>query len=194
MAQDVVISVLTPDRVGLIAGVTQAIYNAGGNIRAMSQTVLQGYFTIIVIATLPDACTPGQLQQAIEATGRAGELSVLVRPRTAPVPAPTSLPSGDRFVFTMTGPDQPGILARITAYLASRGINIEDLAAHTEGGRFLVMGEVTMPHAQDVRQVHIDLQALLPSGDSSVTLQHINVFVATTEIAFRHSRVPRSMA
>lgn len=94
----------------------------------------------------------------------------------------------------MTGRDQPGILARITAYLASRGINIEDLAAHTEGGRFLVMGEVTMPHAQDVRQVHIDLQALLPTGDSSVTLQHINVFIATTEIAFRHSGVPRSVS
>lgn len=88
MARDVVISVLTPDREGLIAGVTQAIYSAGGNIRAMSQTVLQGYFTIIVIATLPDACTPAQLQEAIEATGRAGELlfwSALV-PRPFPQP------------------------------------------------------------------------------------------------------------
>lgn len=188
MAQEFVISVLTPDRVGLIAGVTHAVYAAGGNIRAISQTVLQGYFTIILTATLPDECAPAQLQRAIEATGRAGELSVLVRPRANAGSPPAALPAGDRFVLTISGPDQPGILARISAYLASRGINIEDLAAHTDNARFLVMGEVVLPASEDVRQVYIDLSALLPADDRLVTLQHVNVFAATNEIAFRHTK------
>jgi len=188
MAHDVVISVLTPDRVGLIAGVTHAVYAAGGNIRAISQTVLQGYFTIILTATLPDDCVAERLQQAIEATGRAGELSVLVRRRLPADAAPAAQPAGDRFVLTISGPDQPGILARITAYLASRGINIEDLAAHTDNARFLVMGELTVPASEDVRQLHIDLNALLPADDRLVTLQHVNVFAATTEVAFRHAK------
>ncbi|MCX7846607.1 MAG: ACT domain-containing protein [bacterium] len=189
MSQEVVISVLTPDRVGLIAGVTQAIYAAGGNICAISQTVLQGYFTIILIAAVPDECTPEQLQKAVEASGRAGELSVLVRPRRRGALPMGPMPSGDRFVLTMSGRDQPGLLARIAAYLASRGINIEDLAAHTDGGRFLLMGELTLPAREDVRQVYIDLEALVPTPDAVVTLQHINVFVATTEIGFRHRSV-----
>jgi len=188
MAHDVVISVLTPDRVGLIAGVTHAVYTAGGNIRAISQTVLQGYFTIILTATLPDDCAPDHLQHAIEATGRAGELSVLVRRRTHTDAAPPAHPAGDRFVLTISGPDQPGILARITAYLASQGINIEDLAAHTDNARFLVMGELTVPASEDVRQLQIDLNALLPAADRLVTLQHVNVFTATTEVAFRHAK------
>jgi glycine cleavage system transcriptional repressor len=186
MANEMVISVLTPDRVGLIAGVTRAIFAAQGNISAISETVLQGYFTIIATATLPDACTPEQLQRAIEATGRAGELAVLVRLRQPAGGAHAVASSGDTFIMTVSGADQPGFLARISAFLASRGINIADLTAHTEHERFLVMAELVLPPGEDVRQVQIDLEALLPAADRLVTLQHVNVFAATNEVAFRH--------
>ncbi len=188
MAQEFVISVLTPDRVGLIAGMTQAVCEAGGNIVALSETVLQGYFSVIATAALPDACTPEHLQRAIEATGRAGELAVLVRRRQAPAAARATAPGSDTFIMTVSGADQPGFLARISAYLASRGINIEDLSAHTDHDRFLVMGELVLPAREDVRQVQIDLEALLPPGERVVALHHANVFAATNEIAFRHTK------
>ncbi|HEO69757.1 MAG TPA: ACT domain-containing protein, partial [Candidatus Hydrogenedentes bacterium] len=48
-----VISVLARDHVGIIADVTGALFEHGGNIEALSQTVVGEWFTMIVRAAFP---------------------------------------------------------------------------------------------------------------------------------------------
>lgn len=51
----IVITVLGRDRVGIIAAVSGALAAAGVNILDISQTILQDYFTMIMIAQMPES-------------------------------------------------------------------------------------------------------------------------------------------
>ncbi|NNM66409.1 MAG: ACT domain-containing protein [Spirochaetales bacterium] len=45
---DAIVTVVGKDRVGIIAGVTQALSASGVNILSISQTILEEYFTMIM--------------------------------------------------------------------------------------------------------------------------------------------------
>lgn len=45
-----VISLLVADRIGILRELTTAVTDLGANIEGISQTVVQGYFTVIMIA------------------------------------------------------------------------------------------------------------------------------------------------
>lgn len=189
MPQHVVLSILSPDRVGIIASVSRCIYDLGGNIDAMSETVMRGYFTIILTVSFEDRRELDEIRRSIECLGRRGELSVSIQERDLGAGAQRAQIEGEEFVLTIMGRDRPGIVSRISGYLASRSINIMDLFATTEGERFVLIGQLVVPREQDVRQIQIDLEGLWPDGQQSVSLQHVNIFVATNEINFRHKRV-----
>ena len=44
-----VLNVMTDDHPGIVAAVTRAVNQRGGNIDACSQTVVEGYFTLIMV-------------------------------------------------------------------------------------------------------------------------------------------------
>ncbi|MBN4071716.1 ACT domain-containing protein [Desulfotalea psychrophila] len=50
MSKQVVISVMSKDRPGIIADVTTVIYDLGGDLADLNQSVLGGYFTMLLIA------------------------------------------------------------------------------------------------------------------------------------------------
>jgi len=58
-----VLNVMADDHPGIVASVSQAIESLGGNIDACSQTVLSGYFTLIMIVSLPESMDCGQLAE-----------------------------------------------------------------------------------------------------------------------------------
>ena len=51
MSKPYMISVMSHDRVGIIADVTGAIKSLHGNLEDLSQTVMKGYFTMLLLAT-----------------------------------------------------------------------------------------------------------------------------------------------
>jgi len=183
MARDYVLTVMSLDRVGIVAGVTEAILELGGNIDAISQTVLRGYFTIIITLRFDEEVSEDELKKAVRARGAAGELEVSVKERTVKEPEPV-VPEGDRFVLTITGPDQKGIVKRITAYLAGRNTNIDDLYAYGEGDRFVLIGQLLVPEGEDVENLKMDIEGMIGGRDVSINLQHENVFIATNQIDF----------
>lgn len=184
MPADFVLTVMSRDRVGIVAGLTEAIVELGGNIDAISQTVMKGYFTIIVTVQFANGVTADELASAVRHSGASGELEVSVKERrgakTAPVPA-----GADRFILTISGPDRPGIIHRITSYLASRGINIEDLYAYSEAEGFILMAQLEVPPGPEVERLQMDVEGLWPAGRMQVTLQHENIFLATNHVDFR---------
>lgn len=188
MPQHLVLSVMSKDRVGIIAAVTRAVYELKGNIDAISQTVMRGYFTLILTVAFPDESSPDEIRRKIEGEGHKGELAVSVQPRDLKAAQKPVVRGGEQFVLTIMGRDHPGIISRISSYLASRGINIVDLYAYTEGENFVMIGQVMLPSKHDVAQIQIDLGGLWRDTDMTVSLQHENIFSATNEVDFRHSR------
>lgn len=183
MARDYVLTVMSLDRVGIVAGVTDAILELGGNIDAISQTVLRGYFTIILTVEFDEEVASDDLKKAVRGSGAPGELEVSVKERTVREPQPV-VPEGDRFVLTIMGPDQKGIVKRITSYLAGRNINIDDLYAYGEGDRFVLIGQLLVPEGDDVENLKMDLESIIGGLDVSINLQHENVFIATNQVDF----------
>jgi predicted amino acid-binding ACT domain protein len=185
MPQDYVLSVMARDRVGIVAALTAAIAELDGNIDAMSQTVLRGYFTIIVTVRFSSDVSAGTLAQAVCAKGGPGELAVSVKAREAAGPA-AARHGSERFVLTITGEDRKGIMHRVTSFLASRDVNIEDLYAYVEGEGFRFIGQLEVPGGVDVERLQMELSGLWPPGEMQVSLQHENVFLATNHVDFRH--------
>lgn len=174
-----VISVLIADRVGVLRDITAAVTELDANIEGISQTVVHGYFTVVVIAAFRTALTETGVRDAILAKFRGDEASVTVRPYD---PNARQVVAGDRYILTMSGRDRPGILKKVTAFLAEKGINVEDLFFLIRGEYVTHIGEVTVPRRLDVRQIQGELQALLAPMKLTGMLQHENIFRVTNEV------------
>lgn len=176
-----VISLLAPDHVGIIKLITSAVADRGGDIDGMSQTVIHGYFTVILTASFEEACEAEEVREAIAARFGPGEASIMVRPFEL-TPATGAVSGNERYVMTLTGKDRPGILKTVTTYLADNSINIEDYYFTIQGESVTHIGEITIPRELDVKQLQGELQTLLSSMGLVATLQHENLFRATNDI------------
>ena len=81
-----------------------------------------------------------------------------------------------------------GIIHRISSYLSSRNINIEDLYATADKESFLLIAQLQVPPGADMERLQMDVQDLWPEFDVRVSLQHENIFLATSHVDFRQAR------
>ncbi len=176
-----VISLVSRDRAGIIRSISAAISDKGGNIEGMSQTVFQGYFTVILTARFENKYDRNEIRELIESRFTPDETSVIVRDFEE-APAKTKRARNDRYILTLNGKDRPGILKSLTTYLAENNINIEDYYFTVQEDQVIHIGEVTIPQKIDIKQLQGELQALLSFSEFVVALQHENLFRATNDI------------
>lgn len=178
--KDYILTVMAQDRVGIVRDVASALTELGGNITHVSQTVMCGYFTLIISVQMPDRCSLLEIRQAIERKGGVGELEVNVRPYEA-VPE-SRMRKAERFTLTIVGKDRPGIISRATEHLANRDINIDDFYAYVLDGRFVMLVQVSIPEGVDVDDVRSEIEDLGKEFELTAQLQHENIFRATSEV------------
>lgn len=188
-----VLNVMSDDHPGIVAAVTGAVESLGGNIDSCSQTVLGGYFTLIMIVSFPEAADPERLCERVRGAESSGKAyQVLARP-AFPAGQHRAKEPSDRFVITAFGEDQPGIVRRFSQYLAGRDINIVDLYGDIRGAEFVLIGQVEVPTRYDIRMLQADLEQMGADLGFTVKLQHENVFVATNQLRLSHApTMPRS--
>lgn len=72
-----IVTVVGKDRVGIIAGVCTELATYNVNVLDISQTVMQGYFTMMMAVDVSAATMPlGQLAKELEAKGKEMNLSI----------------------------------------------------------------------------------------------------------------------
>jgi predicted amino acid-binding ACT domain protein len=175
-----IITVMAQDRVGIVRDVSAALADLGGNVTHVSQTVMRGYFTLIMSVWMPDERSQLEIRQAVERKGEIGELEVNVRPFIACEDCVTC-PS-ERFALSLSGKDQKDIIARATTYLANRNINIDDFYAYVIDGKFIMLVQVSIPIGVNVEEIQTELAQVGREYDLVVHLQHENIFRATSEV------------
>lgn len=75
-----IVSVVGKDRVGIIAGVCSALAQYNVNVLDISQTVMQGYFTMVMAVEVSQCTVPlGELISSMDALGKKMGLSVHVQ-------------------------------------------------------------------------------------------------------------------
>jgi predicted amino acid-binding ACT domain protein len=175
-----VLDIMAEDRPGIIARVSGVLKRLGGNIDKCSQTVLEGYFTLILVVSLPKPVEPEDL--AREVRGKEAEgLQVLVRPFDESVAARPA-PAAEPFVITAFGRDKPGIIAHLSQCLAGKDINITDLYWNRTNDDFVMVSQVAIPSRLDLAMLQADLEAIAAQEGFTVRLQHENIFVATNQL------------
>ena len=182
-----VFNVMSDDHPGIIAAVTASIEVIQGNILSCSQTVLGGYFTLIMIIELPEEMTPDQLREhVLTTTAGACKIDVSVRKANPDLP---QMEKTERFVITAFGRDQVGIVRRFSEYLADHEMNIVDMYGCKHDGtggepEFLLTGQVEIPLKWNFSMLQCDLEAIGEELGFEVRLQHENIFVATNRLRF----------
>lgn len=118
---DLVLTLLGPDRPGLVEAIAEPIARHGGNWLESRMAHLAGKFAGILRIEVPagqEAALVAALR-ALEATGL--KLTIDSGPSAARL-------SGARpFVLELVGLDRPGIVREISHALAEDGVNIEEL-------------------------------------------------------------------
>ncbi len=182
-----VLDVMSDDHPGIVAAVTTAVESLGGNIDACSQTVLGGYFTLIMIVSTPNPVEPAALAEQVRQAGTSNSPFQVLTRRAVPPQSLAPAEKCGRFVITAFGKDQPGIVRRFSQYLAGRDINIVDLYGDRTGDEFVLIGQLEVPTRWDIRMLQTDLEQMGEELGFTVKLQHENVFVATNQLRVSYS-------
>lgn len=75
-----IVTVVGKDRVGIIAGVCTALADFNVNVLDISQTVMQGYFTMMMATEVSGCTVPlGELVTKMDAIGKEMGLSIRVQ-------------------------------------------------------------------------------------------------------------------
>jgi glycine cleavage system transcriptional repressor len=179
-----VISVLGTDGPGIIATVTDVFYQLDCNIENVSQTILQtefsGIFIIGMDQGLAEAVLEGHLRHAL------ADRNMTVHVKHLPEAGPAECPACDPFVITTRGPDQKGLVARITRIIADFGVNVTNLQAVFKGGddpeANIMIYEVDIPATTDTQSLRRALRDKAAELALTISIQHKQVFEAINRI------------
>ena len=85
-------------------------------------------------------------------------------------------------IVTVIGKDKPGIIAKISAFLAERSVNIEDISQTVMQDYFAMMMMVEVPNGSDVAKITANLDELGKEIGVSIRMQHEDIFNAMHRI------------
>ncbi|MDR2483310.1 MAG: ACT domain-containing protein [Treponema sp.] len=86
-------------------------------------------------------------------------------------------------IITVVGADKVGIIARVSAFLAERNINIEDISQTVLSGNFVMMMMADLSGGnKPLEEVKAELSQLGASMGVSISLMHERVFSAMHRI------------
>ncbi len=183
--QKVIISVLGQDRPGIIAAIANILFENDGNIENVSQTSLQSEFAGIFIVAIPDILAQDDLAQRMAVALDGMDLQVHIKPVEARHVADT--PSAvESFIITTRGPDQKGLVARMTAIIARHNVNVTNCQAVFKGGddpnSNIMIYEVDIPADTDQQTLFSELRQKGADLNLQVSIQHRDIFEALNRI------------
>jgi glycine cleavage system transcriptional repressor len=127
MEKKYIMTAFSKDRPGIVADLTEIIYENGGNLEDSSMTSMLDEFVIILLFTGPEEVFDERLSSDCRRLERDKGITAFVRP-VETAPPKTEVPIYRKTV-KVEGVDQAGIVYKISRYLADRDINIENLSS-----------------------------------------------------------------
>jgi glycine cleavage system transcriptional repressor len=162
------IAAIGADRPGIVAGVTQVLFERGCNLEDTSMTILRGHFAMTLLVAGDVSAT--DLEDALAPV--AAQLELLL---TVSEVRPEHEQAHVRpFVVSVYGADHPGIVARVTALLAGRGVNITDLTTRlvdSPAPLYAMVLEVELPASCDDEGLARDLATLAAELEVDASLR-----------------------
>jgi glycine cleavage system regulatory protein len=125
MRRSLVLTLLGPDRPGLVEAVAAGIARHGGNWLESRMASLAGEFAGLLRVEV-DATDAHGLESALRSLETGTGLAILVKEARAAEPGVEDA-AGRLLALELVGTDRPGIVREISQALAAKGVNVEEL-------------------------------------------------------------------
>ncbi len=181
----VIITVIGPDRPGIIAGVSGVLSTHMCNIENITQTILQTEFAGICLVSMPASLDIEVLQNAMDQALADCHLQITIKDQDEEPSNHGRVPT-EPFIVSTRGPDKQGIVAVISQAIADAGVNISNLKAVFQGGenpdRNIMIFEIDVPVSVDFQNFSEDLRRRASGIGLDLNIQHKNIFDAVNRI------------
>lgn len=160
MQTPLVMTVIGRDRTGLVESVASLVAEHGGNWLESRMCRLGGEFAGILRVHVPEE----RAEALIKATERLRERGLTIVAR--PDPSSASLVQRNLMTLELVGHDRPGIVRQLTAVLATRGVNVEELSTECASAPmsgeplFKAQARLMVPEGCDPAKLRLELEKI----------------------------------
>ena len=183
MRKQMIISVMSKDRPGIIASITGSIYKLGGDVADLNQTVLCGYLTMILNASFDEEVTKEDLHAAISHVKTDCKFEVSVKELLPGEEIEEDGPPVDTYILTVQGPNKSGIVHGVSQFCFEQNVNIFDLATTLKDGQYTMALQLDLRNCTcSMGELQQKLENYSKDNGLTVMIQHNDIFQVTNEI------------
>jgi glycine cleavage system transcriptional repressor len=184
MNKQMIVSIMSKDRPGIIASITGAIYRLGGDISDLNQTVLCGYLTMILAVRFEDGVTKEDVLAAISHIKTESKFEVSIKELANGEAVNAHDVPKETYILTVQGPNKAGIVHGVSQLCYERNINILDLATTLREGQYTMALQLDLKNCScSKRDFRKDLAAYSQESGLRITMQHNDIFQVTNEVS-----------
>jgi glycine cleavage system regulatory protein len=164
MDATLVMTIIGPDRPGLVQTVAARVADLGGNWLESRMCHLGGQFAGILRVEVP-AGQRARLEASLQGLASAG-LQVTVQAEAARAAVPPSGPAGALTQVEVVGQDRPGILRSVSTVFAAHQANVEELSSEVVsapmggGSLFQARAVLRLPAGGTLASLRADLEKI----------------------------------
>ncbi len=174
MDKKYIMTAFSKDRPGIVADLTEIIYENGGNLEDSTMTSMLDEFVIILLFTAKEEIFEKQLSSDCRRLEKEKGITAFVR--TVETAARKTEEKFNKKTINVEGVDQAGIVYKISRFLADSDINIENLTSQRiispESGTAIYTMElkVQVPEKKSIAQLE---EGLSKVGEAL----NLNIFI-----------------
>jgi len=165
------------DRPGIVAGVSQVLYELGCNIEDSSMTILKNQFAMILIVEPSQGVDKDSLYEKLKDVGKALGLKITVSEVEEEELDTSKWDQAQRCILTVFGADKIGIVYKVSSIIAEREINIANVKTKVikreEGNIYAMILEIDVPPATDMEEFKEALQKTAKELEVDINLREI---------------------
>lgn len=182
MSRRYVISVMSKDRPGIIADITTVIYDLGGDLADLNQSVLGGYFTMILMAEFDGSVTKEELLTRFAEIQSETPIAALIKEVNDVFSKSCGSLPEDTFVVTAQAENRKGLVKCLGDFFYNRKLNVLDLVTTSEKNRYIMIFQVDLSRVDSMKDFRSELGVLGEREEIELVLQHNDIFMATNEV------------
>jgi glycine cleavage system transcriptional repressor len=122
-----ILSAIGKDRPGIVADVSEVIYDCGGNIEDSSMSLLRKHFALLLLFSTEREEVNQKLATGLKRLEWEKNLTVFFSPITLEEAYPKPRDKTEEFKITTSGIDHAGIVYKVCRLLADQGISIVNM-------------------------------------------------------------------
>lgn len=182
MKKQLLISVMSKDRPGIIADITGVILDLGGDLADLNQSVLGGFFSMILIAEFDAKITAEDVFAGFSHIVSDTKIESIIKEMDVALETQNKNLPKETFILTAQAINRKGLVKIMGDYFYSRNINVLDLDTTREKELYTMIFQIDLSRISSLKKIREEIQTLGKKEQLDLVLQHNDIFQATHEV------------